>query len=98
MAAALLYAKFGMARDARSTVAVDTEQSDSIASGSRVCGGELIWAWRLAKPCGRSTHGDRDCFGRAGRAHCANEKTGIAHRRTDRHFGRPHDRECLLHL
>src|SRR5258708_33125562 len=87
MAAALLSAKFGMARDARSTGAVDTEQSDGIASGSRVCGGELIWAWRLAKPCGRSTHGYRDCLGRTGRVHRPKETASNADRRADRHFG-----------
>src|ERR1700730_18386629 len=77
---------------------LDAEQSDAAAGAGGICGGESIWSRRVGEPCGGGADGGIDRTGCAGWTYRAYEEAGNAFGRASRHFGRPDDRERVLHL
>src|SRR5258707_1627680 len=77
---------------------LDTEQGDAVAGAGGICGGESIWARSVGEPDGSGADSGVDRTRCAGRTHRANKEAGDSHGSADRHFGRPDDRERVLHL
>jgi HAD superfamily hydrolase (TIGR01490 family) len=78
--------------------ALDSEQSDSVAGGGGVRGGEFVWARPMDQSCGGRANGDDDCARRSGWAHRPAKESGDPGRSSDRHSRRPHDRKRVLHV
>src|SRR6267154_1721048 len=77
---------------------MDAEQTDVSARGGGIRGRVPVRTGSVGKPHGRGTDGGGDRAGCARRAYCAEEKNGHAGGSTTGHFGRPDDRERLLHV
>src|SRR4029077_8437137 len=82
----------------RKTHELDTEQSDAIAGPGGICGGEPVRGRCVGESRGSGADGGVDRARCAGRTHRADEEAGHANGSADRHPGRPHDRERVLHL
>src|SRR5689334_7862011 len=78
--------------------AMDPEQSDTLASPSGIRGGLLIWARGVGQSYRSGAHRGVHRAGRIGWVPRPEEEDGYAGWCATGHFGRPHDRECVLHV
>src|SRR5467141_2064171 len=77
---------------------MDAEQSDAAASRGGLRGGVLVRPRSLGEPYGRGTDRGGDSVGCVGRSSRPQEKNGHSGGRAVGHYGRPDDRERILHL